>query len=720
MALVILHAAPMRAQVTFEGNSSVNSSTDYVGWDNTTTSDPLQILHKANQPIQFGTDGTKRMVLWRSQSPNINGYSSVSKPAYVAISARPAFLETATSDGPFSRLHLVDNTLTSTASDYAPDFGYRPWMRNGVTFTGNRDLGYIGQAYNGTGVSDMVLSWSDATTSGPWTADRLRFVFTADNDASTNGMGSDVGLEAMRMWPADADNVNIGIGDWQVGTPGDPSERLDLLTGKLRIRDLPNDAIMSGATQMMVVDNTGVVGWQDIPPLECDWELDDSNNDLTTAWDPSPSTGCPAQDWNVGIGLNSSLTGKLTVLDDLAASSATLGIDVLSGADGTVDTGVKSKANGLETNGSLSTTATGVVAIAENAHTTHAVNATATLGSGKTANTEIVGVMSNSNTSGTSPLSAGVVSYGTAGSSSTITQLYGVLGVGLNTASGSVTTLVGVAGYANGSYSTGRFGVYGDASGGTNSWAGNFNGPGTIAAASWNYTSDASLKTNIEPITDATSKLMQLEPSDFEYLTGSFPTIHLPSGLHHGLIAQEVETVFPELVNEVTQPAVYDDQGNLVHQAVTFKGVGYTELISVLIAGFQEQQAVIASLQDQINGCCNEGMAPQGGEGNGIGYIDNTQTGTAASRQLNADELVVTPNPFTENPTISYRIGTGGRAQLRVTSASSRDMGVLFDAGTEAGQYNMVWNTEGMAPGLYLLTLTVDGKRVTEQAVKVE
>ncbi|MEO8069443.1 MAG: hypothetical protein ABI599_17225 [Flavobacteriales bacterium] len=75
--------------------------------------------------------------------------------------------------------------------------------------------------------------------------------------------------------------------------------------------------------------------------------------------------------------------------------------------------------------------------------------------------------------------------------------------------------------------------------------------------------------------------------------------------------------------------------------------------------------------------------------GNIIGYIDNTQRRTEVTRQLSTDELVVTPNPFTENPTISYRIGTSGRAQLRVSSSSSREMGVLYDAGTEAGQHSM-------------------------------
>lgn len=100
--------------------------------------------------------------------------------------------------------------------------------------------------------------------------------------------------------------------------------------------------------------------------------------------------------------------------------------------------------------------------------------------------------------------------------------------------------------------------------------------------------------------------------------------------------------------------------------------------------------------------------------------LPNTQRAAADTRQLNANELVVSPNPFTHNPTITYRIGTTGRAQLRISNANGRDMGVLFDAGTEAGQYSMVWNTVGMAPGTYWLTLTIDGTRVTEQAVKVE
>ncbi len=34
-------------------------------------------------------------------------------------------------------------------------------MRNGVTFTGNLDHGYIGQNYGDEDYTDMVIQWSD-------------------------------------------------------------------------------------------------------------------------------------------------------------------------------------------------------------------------------------------------------------------------------------------------------------------------------------------------------------------------------------------------------------------------------------------------------------------------------------------------------------------------------------------------------------------------------
>ena len=130
--------------------------------------------------------------------------------------------------------------------------------------------------------------------------------------------------------------------------------------------------------------------------------------------------------------------------------------------------------------------------------------------------------------------------------------------------------------------------------------------------------------------------------------------------------------------------------GFFASPATDLLAVNYIEVIPLLVGGHQEQDALIATLQTQVaaqqqqittilqqlTACCNIVGGPllQGQDSTGtIGYIDNAAS-TGNAHSLQTDELVVTPNPFTENPTISYRIGTSGRAQLRVSSASSRDI----------------------------------------------
>ena len=104
-------------------------------------------------------------------------------------------------------------------------------------------------------------------------------------------------------------NVNVGIGDWLVPGSGDPLDRLDILTGRLRIRDLPTDPQGIGLTKVLVVDDQnpaelGVVKWLDISNLggaDCDWEVT-GGSDVVTAHLAVPPTGCPGEADNVGIG----------------------------------------------------------------------------------------------------------------------------------------------------------------------------------------------------------------------------------------------------------------------------------------------------------------------------------------------------------------------------------------------------------------------------------
>lgn len=127
----------------------------------------------------------------------------------------------------------------------------------------------------------MVIQWSN--NPGNWKGDRLRFIFTSAYDqGASSGMNSREGLEGMRLFPDADDFINVGVGDFYAGGD-DPTERLDVRTGRVRIRQLPTDPQANTLDKYMVVDNAGVVKWRYLPPSSittCDWELNTANNYL--------------------------------------------------------------------------------------------------------------------------------------------------------------------------------------------------------------------------------------------------------------------------------------------------------------------------------------------------------------------------------------------------------------------------------------------------------
>lgn len=85
--------------------------------------------------------------------------------------------------GAFSLLHLNG----ATTSNGYQEFGYRPWMKTGITFTGNRDLSYMGLRAigNGEDITETTIAWSDnnnATNPGP---DDMVFRFTSGGNTLT-------------------------------------------------------------------------------------------------------------------------------------------------------------------------------------------------------------------------------------------------------------------------------------------------------------------------------------------------------------------------------------------------------------------------------------------------------------------------------------------------------------------------------------------------------
>ncbi len=188
----------------------------------------------------------------------------------------------------------------------------------------------------------------------------------------------------------------------------------------------------------------------------------------------------------------------------------------------------------------------------------------------------------------------------------------------------------GVYGHSSGSAGQ-RYGVYGDAEGDGTGWRVGVlgrvytsNTDSAYAIYSMGdlcYTgdlvgppSDAALKEDVEPLRGALATVIRLEPVSFRY-TGDprYEHMNLSDGKHFGLIAQQLEEVVPELVQEVSQPPIYEHlEGGvgakgpraapeLLLEAVNYKGIRYTELIPILVQAIKEQQETIAAHERTIS-----------------------------------------------------------------------------------------------------------------------
>lgn len=174
-------------------------------------------------------------------------------------------------------------------------------------------------------------------------ADRLRFMFTNDYQAHSTrtwGARSLEGLEAMRIFIPTDTTANVGVGDFfragvLNGQNEDPTERLHVRDGRVRIQQLPDDAPADSDYVVMVVDTTalpsgerGVVKWVPASSIvsvaDCEWSMTPGNgagvNDVWTAVGAQVD-GCPDMTEGVGIGVINP-AAKLDVYTDNYATAA--------------------------------------------------------------------------------------------------------------------------------------------------------------------------------------------------------------------------------------------------------------------------------------------------------------------------------------------------------------------------------------------------------------
>lgn len=246
----------------------------------------------------------------------------------------------------------------------------------------------------------------------------------------------------------------------------------------------------------------------------------------------------------------------------------------------------------------------------------------------------------------------------------------------------------------------------------TTNYAAYFNGD--VYATGSYLPSDATIKTNIDSTHFSCSALCKLKPCTYNYKTG-YPTLNLPSGTHFGLIAQDVEAVYPDLVKTVVQPAVYDTGGHIIDSAVTFKTVNYTGLIPLLVKAYQDQEKktdsltkVLASLQSCINSLCNQQGGSHRSQNNNNDSVTNVQNITLSSATA-AILYQNTPNPFSTGTKINYFLpeGTMGATMMFFDMYGNKLKEVDLK-NTGMGTINIT--PENLKDGIYTYSLIVNGQ----------
>ena len=129
----------------------------------------------------------------------------------------------------------------------------------------------------------------------------------------------------------------------------------------------------------------------------------------------------------------------------------------------------------------------------------------------------------------------------------------------------------------------------------------------STSSTSYNTSSDYRLKENVVPLTGATERLKQLNPTRFNFISDADTTVD-------GFLAHEVSDIVPEAITGtkdgttteeyVITPAVTDESGEIVTEAVIgtrevpeYQGIDQSKLVPLLVATIQELEARITALE---------------------------------------------------------------------------------------------------------------------------
>jgi hypothetical protein len=227
--------------------------------------------------------------------------------------------------------------------------------------------------------------------------------------------------------------------------------------------------------------------------------------------------------------------------------------------------------------------------------------------------------------------------------------------------------------------------------------AGNIRQLAMLQAASFTTCSDIRYKTNVQSISNALSEVEQLNGVYFNWNQAAFPKKNFPSGQQVGFIAQEVNSIAPQVVTK-------DDSG--------YYAVDYGRITPLLVNAIKQQQQTIDSLRnimnsmhDCINRLCNSDRSQKPG-GDNSGNDTNETNVTLSNSALLYQNI---PNPFSTGTKINYYLPTGtvGAMMVFYDMYGNKLKEVMLDK-TGAGTLNVT--PDNLGNGMYSYSLIINGQ----------
>ena len=242
------------------------------------------------------------------------------------------------------------------------------------------------------------------------------------------------------------------------------------------------------------------------------------------------------------------------------------------------------------------------------------------------------------------------------------------------------------------------YGVYGQATGGTicggSVTAGYFAGTVTTSGSIINL-SDQAVKTGVEEAPNALEFLSNLHPVSYNYDLETYPDMGLEGGLHYGFIAQEIQAVSPELTKAIHHPGTYSEEGEYLGGSMDLLGINYIEIIPLLVKAIQEQQAM-------IDACCSDAKSLQQ---NGPDHHMDLKLENKAAPMLFQNM----PNPHQGQCIIKYFLPADQASyELQFFDQFGNLIRIVELNEKGLGQINL--DASSLASGIYSYALMSDGK----------